>query len=339
MGYNEQELDIPIDELVVLSGTLTTPDVKEDLSTVIVFVAGSGPIDRDENANGIKLNVFNTLARALAEGKQPGASQLADDARPANAATTLQQHPSFRYDKRGTGKSKGTFITTGVSDLFQDLIAVLDYFVNNKGTTRFVLIGHSEGTLLSAMASAKRPDIKGLILICPFVTPMEDILIQQGKSIDKMQAEATGISGWLQRSITRCFTGGSVESFQSQLIRRIHESQTDTIRVMLFNTLPAKWFREHFAMDYSAVFQTVQAVSVLLLVAECDVQCNPQDGERILQLLPTQGKLQVLSRLSHLLRLQSEEKRGFADYGEQLKTTEIDPTVVAAVVKWCSEFE
>ena len=50
-------------EGATLAGTLVLPDAPRAL---VIFVHGSGPLDRDENSRAAKLNVFNTLAAALA---------------------------------------------------------------------------------------------------------------------------------------------------------------------------------------------------------------------------------------------------------------------------------
>jgi hypothetical protein len=85
--YTEQEVEIPVQtndgELIKLFGTLTRPAeklyVRDELcdnnnntadttvslssTSMVLFVVGSGPIDRNENARGAPLNVFNSLAR------------------------------------------------------------------------------------------------------------------------------------------------------------------------------------------------------------------------------------------------------------------------------------
>jgi uncharacterized protein len=356
--YTEQEVEIPVFsaadksnddgvEKIRLFGTLTRPvtaaasaatasapssDSSAGTNKMVIFVAGSGALDRDENARGAPLNVFNSLARALAKNHHDlGIS-------------------SFRYDKRGSGKSTGSFLQAGVSDLLQDLLAVMDYCTTTLQTTaddhpQLILVGHSEGTVLSAMASIQRPHlVKGMVLICPFVTPMENVLLRQGALADAMLAEGKGCSGWLQRTITKWMTGGSVETSLKQLIQRIKDSgDAPTIRYKLFTTLPAQWFRDHFALDYAAIYRDVPAAcSPLLLVAGSDSQCDPKDGERIQQLFDegsannnnNRCQLCTIERLSHLLRREDEDSKGFAGYGKQLRK-DIDAEVVSTVVEYC----
>jgi len=70
---------------VRLSGTLAEPDGPAGAVPLVLFLGGSGPLDRDTNMRGQRLNAFPPFAADLA------ARGIA----------------SFRYDKRGAGKSTG----------------------------------------------------------------------------------------------------------------------------------------------------------------------------------------------------------------------------------------
>ena len=71
---------------VRLAGELLLPGSSRTHPTV-VMIHGSGPLDRNENTKSQSLNIFNTLANHLA----------------------TQGIASFRYDKRGCGKSGGDY--------------------------------------------------------------------------------------------------------------------------------------------------------------------------------------------------------------------------------------
>ena len=49
-----------------LSGTLCLP-AEEGLCPVVLMIHGSGPLDRDENMKGQRLEVFNAVAHRLAK--------------------------------------------------------------------------------------------------------------------------------------------------------------------------------------------------------------------------------------------------------------------------------
>ena len=122
----EKEVTIVRDG-VRLAGTLCRP---AESTGVVIFVHGSGPMDRDENAGKQKLNVFNRLAEEV------GASGWA----------------SLRYDKRGVGASGGAYLTHGYDDLLGDIVACIG-FLRDQGFERVVLCGHSEGTILATKAT------------------------------------------------------------------------------------------------------------------------------------------------------------------------------------------
>ena len=73
-----------------LSGTACRPDGAGRVASVLM-IHGTGPLDRDENLKGQRIDAFNTIAHYLA------AAGIA----------------SFRYDKRGCGRSSGDYYRAG----------------------------------------------------------------------------------------------------------------------------------------------------------------------------------------------------------------------------------
>ena len=320
--YPETEVQIPINEKLTLAGSLVDPSATTATTppVMVLFLAGSGPIDRDENVGWMqRLNVFNTLSQRLA------ADGIA----------------SFRYDKRGTGKSLGVKLdAAGLYDLLNDIVAVVDYFGQESyadgryANSKLILVGHSEGTILAAMTSLKRPDrVDSLVLVCPFCTPLDEVLVQQAKAVEKKIEEAPGCGGMLQRTIVNCF-GLHPVKVQAGLIQKIKASSDVTIRFML-QPIPALWFREHFALDAADVYRKV-SVPTSVVVGSFDTQCDPQDGPKIVDLVPSNNaKLRVVDRLTHLLR-KEETNTGFTGYGKQMKEP-LDEELQAVVSRWCTD--
>ena len=90
-----------------LDGTVCLPD-GEGSMPIVLFVHGSGPLDRDENTNGGKLDVFNQIAHYLSD----------------------HGIGSLRYDKRGCGKSTGSYLTAGHFDFVSDAQAAACYLLS-----------------------------------------------------------------------------------------------------------------------------------------------------------------------------------------------------------------
>ncbi|MEI7446486.1 MAG: alpha/beta hydrolase [Burkholderiales bacterium] len=127
---------------VLLSGTLTLPDALGTPRTVALFVAGSGPTDRDGNgpALGLRTDCLKQLAAALASG---GVASL-------------------RYDKRGDGRS-----AAGPTD---ESALRFEHFVDDAAEwarrlavdprfDRVAVLGHSEGALIAALCASHAPAV------------------------------------------------------------------------------------------------------------------------------------------------------------------------------------
>lgn len=120
---------------IIFSGTLTLPD-KGSHFPAVVLVAGSGPLDRNEEVFGHK--PFLLLADALSR----------------NGFAVL------RYDERGVGATIGGDPGSPSEPLATDAMAALRYLKTRPevDATRVGFVGHSEGGLIAVMNAAKHPD-------------------------------------------------------------------------------------------------------------------------------------------------------------------------------------
>lgn len=118
-----------------LCGTLLVPEGPGPW-TAALLVAGSGPTDRDGNNPLLPAPIDNLkrLAQALA----------------------ARGVASLRYDKRGVGQS----VYPGLSEeklrfehLVDDAVAWAEHLAADPRIARVVLVGHSEGALISALAA------------------------------------------------------------------------------------------------------------------------------------------------------------------------------------------
>ena len=141
-----------------LAGSLVVPGNKGPYPAIL-FIQGSGPVDRDENTQGpLKLNVFNKLADFFA----------------------LSGWASLRYDKRGTGLSGGVFEGAGRTDLLSDARRALGFLKNHPeiDPRRIVVLGHSEGALLAPSLYRLDP-FGGMILLAGAAGSLKDTLLWQ----------------------------------------------------------------------------------------------------------------------------------------------------------------
>ena len=265
-----------------LSGTICLPS-EEGRFPIVLMIHGSGPLDRDENMLVQKLDVFNTIAHSLAK----------------------QGLASLRYDKRGCGKSGGDFYKTGHFDLVNDAVTWFDFAKTYEhfDANKIFLLGHSEGCIISPQVSFKRPEVTGLILICPFVDDIESILIKQARHIEKEFNQMKGLGGWTRKVFARIM-GLNVQG-QQKLINKIKASNHDVMRVS-FQKFPAKSFRELISLNPPAIFKQVTQ-PMLIIGGEKDLQCDPADVQKIADLVNALVESHVIKNLTHILRFDERE--------------------------------
>lgn len=137
LGISITNAQIKSEEITVynkeiqLSGTLTFSNEK---SPLIIWVHGSGPIDRN--------------------GNQPAQNVNANYIKQFRDAVNKQSIALFSFDKRTANKNNGNFLKdTKFTDFASDIEVIVNYFKKNKRFSKIVLIGHSQGSLVAMLAS------------------------------------------------------------------------------------------------------------------------------------------------------------------------------------------
>lgn len=141
-----------------LSGTLTLPN-DTNQHPAIMLVAGSGPNHRDSYHAGHR--TFKVLADHL----------------------TKLGYIVLRSDKRGVYKSSGSYHDATLNDLMLDTQAAVRYLKSHKrvDSNNIILIGHSEGSLVSIMATAHEK-VQGLVSLAGPGMSVLDILLLQDQT-------------------------------------------------------------------------------------------------------------------------------------------------------------
>ncbi|VAW19121.1 hypothetical protein MNBD_ALPHA12-733 [hydrothermal vent metagenome] len=308
MGGILEEIEISFKSgAETLFGALTVPEGVKN-PPMVLFIGGSGPLDRNENAKMIKLNIFNTLAKTLA----------------GNGIASL------RYDKRGCGKSEGNYFATGHFQLVDDAERAFEFMKTQHHVKPgpLYIAGHSEGTIIAPQISNRRHDVSGIILVAPFLQKLDAVLVSQAAHMADDIKTMPGIGGFLTRFAVGLM--GGVKKKQAKTLNRLKNSKKDVIRVGL-QKLNAKWFRELFSLDPAHIMAKID-IPTLIIAGEKDMQCAPEDAAKIARTIGEKAQYHLVDNLTHIMRLETGPA-SIINYKQQLKKP-IAPIVGELMVDW-----
>lgn len=126
-AQNYSESNISINDNIY--GSIVEPKSRSN-SNLVIFIGGSGPIDRDGNQSFMKCDMFKKLAYSLSN---KGIS-------------------SFRYDKRVVTQIRKGKLDKKITfdDFVSDAIAIIDFFESKYNS--IVIAGHSQGSLVGLLS-------------------------------------------------------------------------------------------------------------------------------------------------------------------------------------------
>lgn len=322
---------------VTLSGTLTVPQGSGPWPAV-VLIAGMGPQDRDCTMMGHKL--FLVLADYLT---QRGIAVL-------------------RFDKRGIGKSTGTFSTSLTSqDFAYDVEAAVGYLkmrVDIEGH-KIGLLGESEGAIIAPMVGAHSNNVAFLVLLAgAALTDVESVVKQIALQIradgasEEIIIEDTNI--WKQL-LTIVITENNFENAAQKMRKAIEaywlalpenlKQETEKLPfainlvkadgfIAMFNS---PWYR--YFLNYNAV-ETLKKITVPTLALNGDTDFITSSRITlpvIAQALKEAGNrdytILELPRMNHCF--QECQTGSMAEYGAIEQT--IAPRVLEIIAQWITE--
>jgi hypothetical protein len=315
-GVQEVELAFTSDGLKLM-GTLTLPaDLKEPVPGVLLL-PGSGPVDRDENMPGLKLDFLKAVAHRLA---QAGIG-------------------SFRYDKRGVGKSEGVFSQASMTDLLNDARSALKLLKSREeiDPEHLLILGHSEGAILGPLLAAEGL-VQAVILVAGTAHPLDWILVEQTRLINEaMGLPPEQVEERVEQS--RKFvqfvkeTQGDWEDFTFEQVKEYLPWLTREEFEGHKQGMSLRWWREHFAHDPLETIRQVK-VPVLIIQGEKDLQVPKGEAELLAQALKEAGnddvELHVLPDLNHLMRYHPEEPTLQYRHLDE----PVDERVLEIIVEW-----
>ncbi len=309
-----------------LSGTLTIPT--QPNGAAVLFVHGSGPLDRDSNAVDLatgnvvmELGLFDRLAEEL----------------------SAQGVASLRYDKRGVGRSEGEFLLASREDLLTDAEAAIGKLMEQSwiDPERIFLIGHSEGAYLaSALAAMDRdPQLGGVVLLAGAARGLDDVtlwqiqtlLAAQGATPEQIEVAVE------QEEAYFAFVRGSAGEWGDYTLEQLQESlpfmPAEQIDGLRYGALSLSWIREHYTTDTEAILRQV-IVPILAVNGTKDSQVPWEESDRIHDILVESGCSDItavkVEDLNHLMRYHPEEP----NLTYRHLDAPVDPRIVELVTQW-----
>jgi predicted alpha/beta-hydrolase family hydrolase len=137
-----------------VDGTLLTPDGIEQ-PPLVIFIAGSGPTDRNGNQALMKNNMLKKLAESLSE----------------------RGFATFRYDKRVVKQLRTRNLDKNIrfDDFVTDAKSVINHFKSTY--SNLIVAGHSQGSLVGLLALDAGAN--GFISLAGAANSIDQIILEQ----------------------------------------------------------------------------------------------------------------------------------------------------------------
>lgn len=251
----------------------------------ILIIAGSGPLDRDGNDRKGKYptNLYKELAHYM----------------------TDLGFVTFRYDKRGTGKSDGEWLATGLSDLVEDASRSIEFLMShpNVDANKIIVCGHSEGTIIATKLT-EIFNLAGVMFLSGGVDNLIEATKKQRLLSYQELFETPGFMGWLYRKLKVDVKG---EKSVEEQVKKFINSDKDIVKVQLFFKQPAKWYREHNAYDTREALKKVTC-PVFAIYGDKDGLVDGEVFNELSSLVQGESEFHIIPNMEHGLRIQTEPK-------------------------------
>ena len=304
-------------------GTLTLPE-KVKKPPACLFIGGSFPQTRDGNIDNSKTDWFPTPL--------PERNLFRDEAK------ILEQIgiATFRYDKRGCGKSEGDFNTTSLFELVDDARIALQWLrsLPEIDSKRIGVLGQSEGAVIALILAAEDPNIRFYIWQGGIYNNLEGIIKWQAEAF--WQSERETIHNFKQNVPLIYWTYKQIYDIVASAKRG-----DDFFRIgddnWSFNSYLPLW-KEHFE-NLPSIFANRVKCPVLILHGELDHNTPPTEAEQMQQALIQAGNknvtMHILAGLDHSFRRLGDPDE---DFVTAMKRT-LDPEMPKALTNWLNSLQ
>jgi pimeloyl-ACP methyl ester carboxylesterase len=249
-----------------LVGTMDLPSGKGPWP-VVLFIAGSGPVDRDGNAGELKNECLKQLGHAL----------------------TKRGIAVLRYDKRGVAASAAAGADEtklSIAIYADDAAAWIKKLRADKRFTKVAVLGHSEGSLVGILA-AKQAPYDALVSVAGAGRELGAVLSGQLKQNlpAELQPKANAILAELE-------AGRTVADVPAPLVSLFRPSVQPYL---------VSWLKYKPAEEIAAV-----SVPVLVVQGTTDLQVSVEDA-KLLAGGNQRARLATIENMNHVMKHTTEK--------------------------------
>lgn len=251
-----QEQDLTVNKIT--EGTLTVPQNTEG-APLVILIQGSGPTDRNGNQSMMKNDSSKKIAHKLAE----------------NGIA------SFRFDKRIFKMSKLNIKEEDlkIEDFVKDVEDILAYFKAQDTYKKIIVAGHSEGSLIGALAAKEIAD--GFISLAGAGRNIDEIIVEQlGKQSEELSENARKAFKEIEKT-------GKATEFSPFLASIFRPS---------VQPFMASWMK----YDPAKVISQLE-IPVLIINGTYDIQVDVKDAE-LLKAAKPEAELVLIKDMNHIFR-------------------------------------
>jgi dipeptidyl aminopeptidase/acylaminoacyl peptidase len=304
-----------------LYGTLTFPDEGENFP-VFLFLHGGFPQTRDGDVDSSRTDWYPNPI--------PSRKLFLDEAN-ILLETGIA---SFRYDKRGSGKSEGDTNEAGLLGLVDDARNALAWLSNvpEIDPTRIGVLGQSEGSLIGLMLAAENPAVRYLVLQGSWYNRGDKVIKWQTENFWKSPQEvidgmkqAVPLIYWMYHQLDEILE--RVENGEEYVLLGDHSFQFKW---------KLSWMRE-FIENSSSKFVPKVKCPVLLLQGELDHNTPAAEVPLLRDALISAGNSNVTA---HIFPGLDHSFRRLGDPDEDFITAmkrPLDSTMINELVYWLNE--
>lgn len=245
-------------------GTLKVPTNKKTIP-VALFIAGSGPTDRDGNNQFMKNNSLKMLSDNLFMN---GIATLCYDKRGIAKSITEQKEEDLRFD-----------------DYVDDVKTWINMLSKDKRFSEIIVVGHSEGSLLGMIACENNPKVSKYVSIAGVGEPAGNVLRKQ---LEKQLAGQPA----------------AVKDMIFSYIDKLEQGETLTDVPMSLNALFRPSVQPYMIswLKYNPQSEIAKlTIPALIVQGTTDIQVGVEQAELLAKAYP-KAKKAIIENMNHVLK-------------------------------------